>query len=360
MPLESHNGKDAERAEEGPLCAPDSSDHPDLRRILLIALLVVGAYLLLPQLAGVGRALRILEQISPPYIAGALAFQAISVLSHAQVVQQTLEIFGSSVRFLTVLEISLASSFATLFVPSVGLSGLALRCRYLGERGFSLEATGVAFTIEAVGQAAAHAAMVTIAFAYRSAQGRQPPWTFLALVLSVLLLTAASLVLLLAKPARRDWRYRILHGVNRLRRRQDRPPIDEATLEHRLTDLRRSVAAVGTDAGLRLMLGNIGRNLAAALALYLTLLALNQRVPLSAVVLSYSLSDVLGGLSSLPAGLLVTETSLSALLNRAGAPLAMAVAATLVSRLITVWLPRGLGLVAWIDLQRRSKRPLWW
>jgi hypothetical protein len=263
------------------------------------------------------------------------------------------------VRFLTLLEVSLASSFATLLIPSIGLSGLALRCRYLGEYGCSLEATAIAFTIEAVGQAAAHTAMVTVAFAHRTAQGRQPPWAPFALVLSVLLLGAVSLALLLTHPSRRDWRYRALHAANWLRRHRGEPKIADATLEQRLTELHRSVAQVDAGASIRLFLGNVGRNLGSALALYLTLLALSQRVPLSAVVLSYSVSDVLGGLSSLPAGLLIGEMSLSALLNRAGVPLSMAVAATLVFRLISVWLPRGLGLVAWVDLQRHSKRPLW-
>jgi len=354
-----HNSRAAERPKEGLPRPPGSAGHPDLRQLFLIALLGVGAYLLLPQLAGVGDAVRVLEQLSPQYIAAALALQTISVVSHAHVVQQTLRIFETSVRFVTLLEISLASGFATLFVPSVGLSGLALRCRYLGERGCSLDATTVAFTIEAVGQAAAHAAMVTIAFTRRAAQGRQPPWALLALVLLVLLLGTASLVMLLANPAKRDWRFRLLHAANRLRRRRGEPTITDAVLEHRLTELQLSVANVSADISVRLALGNIGRNLAAALALYVTLMALKQRIPLSSVVLSYSLADVLGGLSSLPAGLLVTETSLSALLNRAGVPISTAVAATLVFRLITVWLPRTFGLFAWIDLQRRSKRPLW-
>jgi uncharacterized protein (TIRG00374 family) len=359
IPLDHQNGKVAERPEKGPPCVPTSSDHLDLRRLLLVAVLVVGGYLLLPQLAGVEDAVRILERLSPPYIAGALALQTISVLSQAQVVRQTLSIFETSVRFVTLLEISLASSFATLFIPSVGLSGLALRCRYLGERGCPAEATTVAFTIEAVGQAAAHAAMVTVAFAHRVAQGRQPPWASLALVVSVLLLGSAFLALLVANPVRRDWRYHLLHAANRFRRQWGMAAIGDATLEHRLTDLRLSLSEVGVGTSVCLLLGNLGRNLAAALALYLTLLALNQRVPLSTVVLSYSFSDVLGGISSLPAGLLVGETSLSALLNRGGVPLSMAVAATLVFRLISVWLPRGLGLAAWIDLQRRSRRPLW-
>jgi len=354
-----HNSKASERLKQNPTPPSGAPGRPNLRQLALVALLAVGAYLLLPQLAGVGDAMRALDKLSPPYIAAALALQAISTISQAHVVQQTLRIFETSVRFVTLLEISLASGFATLFVPSVGLSGLALRCWYLSERGCPLDTTTIAFSIEAVGQAAAHAAMVAIAFIHRVAQGRQPPWASLALVLLVLLLCMASLGMVLANPAKRNWRFRLLHAANRLRRRRGEPTIADAALEHRLTELQSSVANVSAGVSVQLVLSSVARNLATALALYVTLVALDQRVPLSSAVLSYSFADVLGGLSSLPAGLLVTETSLSALLNRAGVPLSAAVATTLVFRLITVWLPRTIGLFAWIDLQRRSKRPLW-
>jgi uncharacterized protein (TIRG00374 family) len=267
-----------------------------------------------------------------------------------------LRIFGGAVRFATVVRVTLASGFATLILPSAGLSGLALRHRYFGERGCSLEATTAAFTIETVAQAAAHTIMVAVAFAHRVALGRRPPWSSLALVMSVLLLGLAFLGLALADPQRRDWRYRVLEAANWLRRHSSKPAIAKATLERRLTDLRRSAASVSPSAGLRLLLGSVGRNLAPALALYLTLGGLSERVSLGSVAVAYSFSDVLGGLSTLPAGLLVGETSLSALLSRAGIPLSTAVAATLVFRLTSVWVPRGLGLVAWIDLESGSKR----
>jgi uncharacterized protein (TIRG00374 family) len=344
---------------EGKTRDSDQAHRPAIRRLLLVGLLVAGAYLLLPQLAGVGSGAEILQQLSPPYVAAALSLQAVGILSHAFVVRDTLRVFGGAVRLAAVIKVTLASSFATLILPSAGLSGLALRHRYFGERGCSLEATTAAFTIETVAQAAAHTAMVAVAFAHRVASGHRPPWSSLALVGSVLLLGMAFVRLALANPEQRDWRYRMLQAGNALRKRTGKPAIAEADLERRLADLRQSVASVTRAAGLRLLLGSVGRNLAPALALYLILSGLGHQVPIGSVVAGYSFSDVLGGLSTLPAGLLVGETSLSALLSGTGIPLGAAVAATLVFRLISVWVPRGFGLLAWIDLQRQSKRPLW-
>jgi uncharacterized protein (TIRG00374 family) len=130
-------------------------------------------------------------------------------------------------------------------------------------------------------------------------------------------------------------------------------------LEQRLGVLREAVRTLTTEAGLRLLLGNLGRTLGGALTLQLTLLAFDQAIPLHQTIVSCRVSDVLGGLSSLPAGLLVTETSLSALLAQAGLPFPVALASTLTFRLIAVWLPRAVGLAAWFNLQRRSTRPLW-
>jgi uncharacterized protein (TIRG00374 family) len=91
----------------------------------------------------------------------------------------------------------------------------------------------------------------------------------------------------------------------------------------------------------------------------MTLRAFGQSVPLYSSMACFVVSDVLGGITTLPGGLLVLETALSALLVNAGVPLSASVATTLTFRLITLWLPRAAGGIAWFSLQRRSPRPFW-
>jgi len=329
------------------------------RRIILILLLVAGTYLIIPRLAGVTDALKLMRQASALPLLAALACQGLSTLSHTYVVHRTLLAFGPRTGFWNVLQVTLASGFATVFIPSVGLSGLAVRNRYLGEYGYTTGAAILTFSLEMLGQSTAHCLIVGLALLRHILGGEAAPWRALVLLVSMVLLGIASLALLLSDPHKRDWRYALLEQVNRIRTRWSRLPLPASELEQRLSFLRQAMLALSSQAGLRLLLGNLGRVFGMALCLQMTLLAFDQVVPLHVTIISYSLSDVLGGASSLPAGLLVTETSLSALLVNAGLPLPVAVAATLTFRLITLWLPRTLGLGTWYNLQRHSARPLW-
>ena len=98
---------------------------------------------------------------------------------------------------------------------------------------------------------------------------------------------------------------------------------------------------------------------ASALCLQMALRAFGETVPLWVIMTAFTVSDVLGYLSTLPGGLGVIDTSLMALLAGSGVPLAAATAATLTFRMFAFWLPRALGVFAWFDLQRNSARPLW-
>jgi uncharacterized protein (TIRG00374 family) len=103
----------------------------------------------------------------------------------------------------------------------------------------------------------------------------------------------------------------------------------------------------------------IFRVVASALSLQMALKAFGETVPLWVTVSAFTVSDVLGYLSTLPGGLGVIDTSLMALLAGSGVSLEAATAATLTFRLLAFWLPRAAGVFAWFELQRHSARPLW-
>jgi glycosyltransferase 2 family protein len=79
-------------------------------------------------------------------------------------------------------------------------------------------------------------------------------------------------------------------------------------------------------------------------------------VPLGLATLIYAVTTVAGALSFLPGGLLVTEASMTLLLVRwaHGLDRPAAVAATIVTRLCTLWFAVVLGLVAFLVLRREK------
>ena len=72
-------------------------------------------------------------------------------------------------------------------------------------------------------------------------------------------------------------------------------------------------------------------------------------------VFTYSASTLLGALSLLPGGLLVSEGALTALLNLQGLDTPMAASATLIIRAATLWFAVGLGLAALPTVLRRLR-----
>jgi len=181
----------------------------------------------------------------------------------------------------------------------------------------------------------------------------------------LLLLTGAVLAglgvlsVLLSDPGPDDWRYALLDRVNKALLHQGKLHLASNELSTRLDRVRQAVHGLDAPHRWRVMGANLVRTGADILSLACTLSAFGYSLPLRLHTLNYGLSSVLSYLSSSPGGLLVAEGSLSALLARQGVPGSTAVAAVLTYRLLSFWMPRAVGLVSWIVLQRRSHRPLW-
>jgi uncharacterized protein (TIRG00374 family) len=329
------------------------------RRIVIILLLLAGTYLLLPRLAGAADALQMMRQGDGRYLLAASALQIVAILAAPYLVYQAAPAFGPALRFWDVLQVALASQFTTLFIPSAGLSGVALRVRYFGERNCPLETTLLTYALETLGFSIGIAIAVALALVSLTVSGHGAPWWILGLLLGTILLGVAILSTLLANAREGDWRHAVLEWVNRVLVKLGHLPLSMATIQQRLGQLRQAINALNTPLRLRLVLTGLARAAADILCLQMTLLAFGQVVPLHWTTIGYGLSNVLAYLSSLPGGLVVTEASLLAILAKQGVPVAMAVAATLTYRLFAFWMPRTLGVVSLWNLQRQSDRPVW-
>lgn len=330
-----------------------------LRRTVILLLLLAGTYLVLPRMAGAADTLKLLRQADAIYLAAALAMQILSLLSNAYLVHQAAPAFGPTLSFRDVLQVTLASQFTALFIPSAGLSGIALRARYFSERGCALETTLCTYALEMLGQAIGIALAVVLALVALTVTGHGAPWWMLVPLLGGILPVWIALSILIAKPRQGDWRHIVLGWVNRVLVKLGRTPLSMATIEQRLGQVREAVAALSTPLRVRLALAGLGRAVTDILCLQMTLLAFEQAMPLHWTTIGYAMSSVLAYLSASPGGLVVTEGSLLAILARQGIPLALGMTVTLTYRLFGFWLPRILGLVAFLNLQRQSKQPLW-
>jgi uncharacterized protein (TIRG00374 family) len=330
-----------------------------LRRFAGIVVLVAGTYLLLPRLAGAAGSLRLVRQADSPYLLAAVALQVAAILGNDYLAYQAAPAFGPRLPFGFVVQVNLASQFTSMFIPSAGLSGLALRARYFRERGCGLETALLTYALEMLGQGIAVAITVALALLSLTVSGSGAPWWILLMLLATMLAGVAALAFLLARPRQGDWRYAVLEHANKAVLRLGRRPLPTVQIQERLGQVREAVFAISPPLRLRLLLAALARTAADIVCLQVTLLAFGQVVALQRTALGYALSSVLAYLSLLPGGLFVTEGSLLAILANEGVPVAMAVAATLTYRLFAFWMPRILGLLTFWNLQRQSKQPLW-
>jgi uncharacterized protein (TIRG00374 family) len=337
----------------------DSLGSTPLRRGVVILVLAAGTYLLLPRLAGAADSLNLMRKADSRYLLLAVALQVAALLGTDYLVHQAAPAFGPRLSFGFVVQVLMASQFTTMFIPSAGLSGLALRTRYFRERGCPLGASLLTYALEVLAQGIAIAIAVALALLSLTLAGRGAPWWILVLLLATMLVGVAALSLLLADPRQGDWRHAMLERVSKALVRLGRRPLPTATIQQRLGQMRQAVVTISPPLRLRLLLTALARTAADILCLQVTLLAFGQVVPLERTTLGFGLSNILAYLSSLPGGLFVTEGSLLAILAKEGVPVAMAVAATLTYRLFAFWMPRMLGLVTLWSLQRQSNQPLW-
>lgn len=112
----------------------------------------------------------------------------------------------------------------------------------------------------------------------------------------------------------------------------------------------------------RLLAGGLVIGLVAWLAegvgLFLVAEALGVQIGMGAAIGIYATAMLAGALSFLPGGLGSADAAMTALLVFAGAPMAAAVATTILVRLATLWFAIALGGVAWLGLVAWPKSAL--
>ena len=295
-----------------------------------LATLAAGAFAihaLLPQVAHVSSIVRAVVTVRGQDVALAAALTALSYATAA------LALLASSPRplaFGRTAAVHIASAFLNRLAPG-GLAALATHERYLERAGLERQAAVSAVSLATVTSVVVHAALLLVAgvalAAGGNAEGRLPErWP--ALAVAVVGLVALGVAL------RRPLGRRYVSERLRLAGRALHP------LVHRPG--RVALLAVGT---------------AGTTACYLTALAVLLRgvgvdIPFAAVALAYLVSTAVASASPTPGGLGAVETALVVALTALGGPVAPVIAAVLVFRIVSYWLPMVPGLLVLRALQR--------
>jgi uncharacterized membrane protein YbhN (UPF0104 family) len=300
--------------------------------VLTAGLLLFGAYVLVTGIAGLGidEVLEELERASSGWVVGAL------LLAPVVQVGQAFSAMGASPKpllFGPVLLLQFAIQFLALAVPSAA-SRIALNVRFFRRVGLTpIEAVAVGavdsfagFVIESL-----IVLVVLVAGAASLELGIEIPDVDLGprAVALVTLAVVAVILVIIALPKVR------------------------ALVRARVADATSVLRGLRSPARLALILGgNLGSRLVLAIVLGLTLRAFGEQPALGELLLVNTLVSLLAGILPIPGGIGVSEAATTAGLVALGVPEATALAAAIVFRLVTFYIPPIWGVAATRRLRR--------
>lgn len=302
---------------------------PARRQLLILALAAVALYVIVPQLGSFKHSLSALSNAEWAAVVPAVGCVAVSYVAAAA---SYCLLAWRRLAYARTLLVQVAGMFVNRLLPA-GIGGIGVNYLYLRKTGHSgTRAASVVTANNVVGIVGNLLLLLTVlAFYHESLPPLQldrigNPWLILGVVAAVGL---TWLVL-----------YR-LYGERFNRKLRD--------FAHQLLDYRqrpgRTLAALGCAIGLAL---------ANVLALSFCLLAMGVSLPLVSVLLIFNLGVLLGTATPTPGGLGGVEAGLVGGLVIYHVDSATALAAVLLFRFISYWLPLAVGGIAFIYTQKKG------
>jgi len=304
------------------------------------ALLLAVVVLVVTHVAEEHELARLFREAQPVWLLAAGALQALTYVCAAAVWQRALAHRGIAVRLRPLVPLGLAKLFTDQVVPSAGMSGTLLVVRGLERRGVSRTAAVAAMLTGLVAFYLGYllATLASVGILWRHGELRL-----------VILLPAAALGLLaIGLPL----------AMLALRRQAARLPLRRLERWPGARDVAAALrdAPPGSFFAPRLLaettLLQLSIFLLDALTLAVTLRALARPVHFTLVFASFVMASVVSTLSWVPGGLGTFEGSCVALLHLHGVSVETALAATLLLRGLTFWLP----MIPGFALARREGR----
>ncbi|MGO4440169.1 lysylphosphatidylglycerol synthase transmembrane domain-containing protein [Rhizobium sp. RAF56] len=295
-------------------------------------LVFVGVVAMILRFADMLILLDILRSANPLWILAALASQTATYACAAAIWATVMRSAGYSQPLTDLLKLAVVELFANQAIPTGGLSGSIIVVRGLIRRGVPVPIAVTALLISALSYYAAYLVAAALAFLLLWRIGDlSDTWAWLSIAFAVLVALIAIVLLFVARS-----RGRFIPGA--LRRSPRLARLSKAFEQVRI-DMVGDVRILGRTVPLQLAIFILD-----AVTLWLSLRSLGAGVGLSRAFLAFVLASVVATLSPLPLGLGSFEGTCVAVLHLLGVRVEAALAATLVFRGFSFWLPMLPGL----------------
>jgi len=281
---------------------------------------------------------QLVAHAQPAWLFLGLLLQLTTYIADARIWQRVIVRAGISRSLWSYMGISLAKLFMDQVVPSGGMSGTLLIVRALDRRGIPRSTSMAAVVVNLVSYYAAYVAALAVALGVVWVHGGLTLFIILPAVIFAPVAAGIPTVLVLVSRGRR-----LPHWIRRL-------PIVGSGLRA-LTEATPGIAHDGSVIA-RCMGLQVAIILLDAGTLWIMLRALGLSVPPAQVFASFMLSTLARTMGPVPGGLGIFEAASVATLKLMGVSVAAGLAATLLFRGFSYWLPMAPGIL----LARRETR----
>jgi Mg2+-importing ATPase len=275
---------------------------------------------------------RITENAQPWWLAIAILLQVGTYLAQGETWRVVTRAAKFSVPLSAAFKLSLAKLFIDQALPSAGISGTVVVARALEQRGVSRAVVMAAVVVDSVSYYAAYVLTLALALAITVVGGHAGPFIVAAALFFVMfsvVLTAAALVLSGRSSVGPKWLKRV--------------PL----LKHALALLGQADPKLARSLPLIFKSGlfQLAIVLLDAATVWVLIRSLGEVASPTGVFASFMISTLLRTIGIVPGGLGTFEAASVVTLKLAGVPVAVALAATLLFRGLSFWLPMVPGLV---------------
>jgi Mg2+-importing ATPase len=284
---------------------------------------------------------RIAERAQPWWVAIALVLQGGTYLAQGEIWRMVMQVAEVAVPASVTFRLSLAKLFIDQALPSAGISGTVVVVRALEQRGISRAVVMASVVVDSVSYYGAYVLTLAAALAIAVVSGRVNPLILVAalflLMFSVALMTAA-LVFAGRRNAVPHWLMCIPLLRNVLSLLGEADPALARNLALLLKGVLYHLAIVLLDAS----------------TVWVLIRSLGETASPAGVFMSFMAATLLRTISIVPGGLGVYEAASVVTLQRSGISLPVALAATLLFRGLSFWLPMVPGLFFSREVKRAT------
>jgi glycosyltransferase 2 family protein len=323
-----------------------------LRRGISALLFIVLVYFFLPLLGELKAAAALFREANWIWFGIAIVVQLISYACLTWLNSLALQPFEGKITFPRLAAVLTSMAFIQVAVPSMGISGVALRVHLLRRSNYRPEDSLASLVVETLGEAIAITTVVLVGVAFVLGSG-VPVISQLVryfLFLLILLLPAAYAWRVIADPARTRSHLRFIASVwDRLGSRWGK--LNVAAVEDRLSEFRCNMRNYRQVPFWKLVLSSYGKVILDVATLGAAFYMFGYPISASDLLIGYGLILLFSGSAALPGGLVMTEASVPVIFSWLGVPGSVALAAGLVYRLIAFWMVRFIGYFCWHALE---------